>query len=56
MAKDNCGDCQYRGKVGGMPCCDYFLRTGNRRPCPPGEGCTVKVSRRVYRRKKAANG
>ena len=22
--------------------CDYMLITGKRRPCPPGEGCTVK--------------
>ena len=23
------------------PCCDYFLNTGKRRPCPAGENCTV---------------
>lgn len=23
--------------------CQYFLETGIRRPCPAGEGCTVKV-------------
>ena len=38
MARNNCTDCWYRKKVGGMPYCDYFLSTGIRRPCPPGEG------------------
>lgn len=23
-------------------CCDYMLLTGQRRPCKPGKGCTVK--------------
>lgn len=25
-----------------MTACVYILRTGHRRPCPPGEGCTVR--------------
>ena len=29
--------------------CDYFLHTGNRRPCPPGSACTV---REIGRRRK----
>ena len=24
-----------------VPCCDYFLNTNKRRPCPAGENCTV---------------
>jgi len=24
-------------------CCDYLNLTGHRRPCPPGEGCTVRA-------------
>lgn len=27
-----------------LRCCDYYLTTGNRRPCPAGKGCTVYVS------------
>lgn len=51
----NCYDCVYRGKIGGMPCCDYIFRTGHRRPSPPGADCTAKVGRKVIRRKKAKN-
>lgn len=47
-----CSDCFYRGKIGGMPCCDYLLRTEKKRPCPPGEGCTVKVTVKSYKRRK----
>lgn len=25
-----------------MTGCVYILRTGHRRPCPPGEACTVR--------------
>ena len=52
LNKNNCTDCWYRRKVGGMPYCDYFLSTGVRRPCPAGAGCTVKISRKVYRKRK----
>ena len=52
MAKNYCSDCAYSGKAGGMRCCNYLLTTNQRRPCPPGEGCTVKVGRKVYRRKR----
>ncbi len=27
--------------------CEYLLQTGNRRPCPPGKDCTVKVNVRT---------
>ena len=54
MAKSYCDDCFYRGVLTGLatPCCNYFLMTNQRRPCPPGPGCTVKVRRKVKRRRK----
>ena len=54
MAKNYCDDCVYGGVITGLKtrCCNYFLATGQRRPCPPGEGCTVKVGRKVNRRRK----
>lgn len=27
-------------------CCNYIFDTGHKRPCPPGQGCTVKKPRR----------
>ena len=30
--------------------CNYFLDTGNRRPCDPGKGCTVFEQRKSKRR------
>ena len=49
MAKSNCDNCVYSGVITGLStrCCNYFLVTSQRRPCPPGEGCTVKVGREV---------
>lgn len=29
--------------------CNYYLETGNRRPCPPGTGCTVKSTGKKIR-------
>ena len=55
MTKDKfCDDCYYcvNFRSGGMRCCNYLIMTNQRRPCPPGEGCTVKVPRKVYRRRK----
>lgn len=60
MASNYCDNCVYCGKFtsGAIRYCNYFMRTNQRRPCPPGEGCTVKVGRKVNRRKKkgATNG
>lgn len=41
--KNPCKGCAYwcGGKTT-IKTCDYMLITGKRRPCPPGEGCTVK--------------
>lgn len=43
---NNCATCFYHGKCGGLVCCDYLSKTGQRRPCPPGDACTVKVAYR----------
>ena len=48
-----CDPCVYR-KVftgGWLPYCDYLCMVGKRRPCPAGDGCTVRVTRRVYRKR-----
>lgn len=54
MAKNNCDDCFYRGSVTGKGphYCRYLIMTNEKRPCPPGDGCTVKVPRAVKRRVK----
>lgn len=36
-----CGTCAYKSNYIGS--CDYFLITGNRRPCTAGKGCTVRT-------------
>ena len=51
MSKDNCDDCFYRIKIDGEPCFGYSLLTNEVRPCHPGDKCTVKVPRKVKRRK-----
>ena len=45
-----CAGCVYFGWVSYMGCCNYFLKTGKRRPCPPGKDCTVKQKRKKARR------
>ena len=48
-----CEGCIYfRGEFEINRCCNYYLDTDKRRPCPPGEGCTVRVERKGYREKK----
>lgn len=42
MAKNYCEGCIYESKLGEYSCCNYFLATNIRRPCPPGKDCTVK--------------
>lgn len=49
----NCDDCHYyRMFRSGGRYCSYILDTGRKRPCPPGEGCTVKVGRAVNRKRR----
>lgn len=57
MIYNFCDDCCYCGRIKseGLRYCRYMLFTNQRRPCPPGEGCTVKVGMKVYRRKKKGN-
>ena len=33
-------------------CCTYILTTGQKRPCDPGTGCTVRKPRKKQRRLK----
>ena len=53
MAKNNCDNCFYYRKMdsGQQRFCAYLFLTDQRRPCPPGDECTVKIGRTVYRRK-----
>lgn len=48
-----CDPCVYRKSITGgwCPYCDYLCMTGKQRPCPAGDGCTVRVTRRVYRKR-----
>lgn len=48
-----CDKCAFRKKFScGLYYCDYFCMTDRRRPCPAGEGCTVRVEQKVYRKQK----
>lgn len=38
----SCKGCAYAVYLSGAWCCDYLQIVGHRRPCPPGEGCTVR--------------
>ena len=55
MAKKNCDNCFYWKMVHGegLRYCAYIFIEGHRRPCPPGDECTVKITTKVKRRKKA---
>ncbi len=37
-----CEGCAYAVLLSHDWCCDYLSLTGHRRPCPPGEACTVR--------------
>ena len=42
-----CIGCKYYTKItDGVRYCSYMFRTDNRRPCPPGKDCTVRVERK----------
>lgn len=42
----NCENCiYYRGEYAINACCNYIFDTGEHRPCPPGDECTVKIER-----------
>lgn len=38
----HCCGCQWLKACGRFLCCSYLMDTGNKRPGPPGSGCTVK--------------
>lgn len=56
MASNYCDDCIYYNKFvsGNVRYCNYLCATDKKRPCTPGDGCTVKIGRKVYRRKMKA--
>ena len=49
-----CSPCIYSTMVVGgcYKMCNYLLYTDQVRPCPPGEGCTVRVTSRAKRQRK----
>ena len=48
-----CEGCVYfGGDYECTKCCNYIFVNGERRPCPPGKDCTVKIERERYREKK----
>ncbi len=57
----SCKGCAYAVLLSGDWCCDYLGVTGHRRPCPPGEGCTVRAegdrdSKRIWKETKPMKG
>lgn len=46
LCDKTCYGCHYAelSDDGETPICLYILFTGKRRPCPAGEGCTVRAS------------
>jgi len=50
---DSCKGCFYGKKFTALALtyCDYLCMTGKRRPCPPGEGCTVRITANPYKPK-----
>ena len=49
-----CKGCVYRGKTSGDTTCEYILIEKKRRPCKPGDGCTVRVLGKKDRKKQFA--
>ena len=51
--KHPCEGCYYhQGYNRFSACCNYFLITGQRRPCPTGKDCTVRKDGKPDNRKK----
>ena len=47
----HCLNCHYyQGNSESDMCCCYMLITDMRRPCPPGQGCTVRIKRKRQRK------
>ena len=53
--KHPCEGCIYLSMIGNsyLPCCNYIFMEDKRRPCPPGEGCTVKITDKQVKKRKA---
>lgn len=48
-----CRGCHYwKGRSDDVKTCNYYLWTDHRRPCPPGEGCTVRVEQDPTKRRR----
>ena len=48
----NCVGCVFSGQASSFVHCAYNFITGERRPCPPGDKCTVRRNRKRGRRGK----
>ena len=47
-----CEGCIYQKSFSGWGSyCDYICMEGHRRPCPPGEGCTARKTKREHQKK-----
>ena len=57
MAKSYCDNCVYSAllSASNTRICNYIFVKNKKRPCPAGEGCTVKVVRK-RRKNGAENG
>lgn len=50
--KNPCEGCYFfGGRWETSKCCNYYLLTGQRRPSPPGQACTVRKDKESVRRK-----
>ena len=45
-----CRGCIHLTTVADWPCCNYLINTDQRRPCPAGDGCTVKETKKRKRK------
>lgn len=53
----DCNGCMYfQHQAGFVMGCNYYLETGNRRPCGAGGECTVKAVKHRNSKKGAVNG
>jgi len=51
LVSERCKSCRYFWHVNqsvGYMGCEYILRTGTRRPCPPGDACTVYQKKQMH--------
>lgn len=48
ICTEYCDGCSFRYMIGGafVRCCNYYFVTNQRRPCPAGDGCTVRMARK----------